>query len=263
MNFKDQTVFVTGASSGLGKAFCDELAAQGAHVILCARRADILEKTQSALQKSYPQQKFSVSPIDIQNRHSVYQGVSKILETQTVDILINCAGITACDYIDRTSDEKFESILHTNFLGMVWMTKALLPHFKERKKGKILNISSIAGGIGFTGYAAYTPSKYAVCGFSEVIRHELKPHNIQVCVSLPGDLNTPQLELENQTKPEATKKIAGKVKIMEPTMAAQIILKKFLKNRFYILCDFNGVISFYLPRLFPSLSRLILDIIGK
>jgi 3-dehydrosphinganine reductase len=105
----------------------------------------------------------------------------------------------------------------------------------KRRSGHIVNISSVAGFMGVFGYAAYGAAKYAVRGYSEVLRAELKPYNIGVSVVFPPDTDTPQLAYENQFKPMETRELAGNAAVLSPETVAETILKGIIRKRFAIL----------------------------
>jgi len=134
------------------------------------------------------------------------------------DILINSAGIARCNYFDELTLDDFRQTMNINFFGTVNTVKTMLPYMKERRSGHIVNISSMAGFLGVFGYTAYGASKFAVRGFSDVLRCELKPYGIHVSVVFPPDTDTPQLWAENETKPLETKMISGTVKPMSAAM---------------------------------------------
>src|SRR5262249_16024865 len=147
-----------------------------------------------------------------------------ILGACSVDMLINNAGIAYANYLDCTDAGIFEDMVRTNYLCTVWLSRALVPHFKERRTGHIANVSSLLGVLAFLGYAAYAPSKVAVVGFSRVLHNELRPFNIRVTELLPPDTRTPQLEFENRTKPHETRAISGNVRVLKADDVARALL---------------------------------------
>jgi 3-dehydrosphinganine reductase len=136
----------------------------------------------------------------------------------------------------------------------------MIPHFKQRRRGHIVNVSSLAGVVGFIGYAAYAPSKFAIMGFSEVLRNELIPHNVKVSVLLPPDTDTPQLAMENQTKPPETKALSGKAKLMQPDDVAMALLQGMVAERFHIVPGgFDSKVPYLGIRYIPGILRWVLD----
>lgn len=259
--YLNQSVIITGGSSGIGKSLAEQLVKEGANVFLIARNSEKLEKVINGLQKLCVGKNQIVEGFssDISIRNDISSVIQKITKKQPIDILINNAGEACCNYFEATTPEEFEKMINIDYLGMVWATRAILAHFKERHAGKIVNVSSLSGVIGIIGYSAYSPAKYAVVGFSDVLRNELKPYNIQVSIVFPSDVLTPQLEAENQTKPAETVAISGTINPYEPDVVAFEILKSVTKNKYEIVPGFMGKVTFYLNRYFPSLFRWILD----
>jgi len=119
----------------------------------------------------------------------------------------------------------------------------------------------MAGVIGVYGYSAYGASKYAVRGFSDVLRSELKPKNIQVSIVFPPDTDTPQLEYESEFKPEITKKIAGSAKVMSAQKVALEILEGIMKKQYIIIPGFESKLIFHLSNFLGPLVYPIMDLI--
>jgi 3-dehydrosphinganine reductase len=130
----------------------------------------------------------------------------------------------------------------------------------KRGSGHIINYSSMAGYMGVYGYTAYGASKYAVRGFSDVLRAELKPKNISVSVVFPPDTDTPQLAYEDQFKPPITKILSGNAGTMTADEVATITLKKAAKNRYIITPGFESSLFFTLSNLLGRLIYPIMDI---
>ncbi len=259
--YAGKTVMVTGGSSGIGRSLAVRLARAGSNVITLARRRGPLEETLERLEKyrSRADQIFRAFEVDVGDRTAVSRVALEVLREFDVDILINNAGVAHADTIERTPPEVFEEMIRVNYLGIVWTTLALIPHFKARHNGQIINVASLAGILGFFGYTAYAPSKFAVMGFSEAIRNELKPSGIRVSVVLPPDTDTPQLEAENRTKPPETKAIAGTAGVLEPDFVARTILRGAASGRFHIVPGLAGKFPYYAVRWFPSLIRWVID----
>ena len=126
--------------------------------------------------------------------------------------------------------KNFKFHMDTNFFGQLNPVLSLLPHFMERQSGYFINMSSVAGYIGLMGYAAYTPTKFAIAGLSEVLRHEYKPYNINVSIIYPPDTDTFGLHEEAETRPEELNIISERAGLLKPEEVAEVILKGVLKN---------------------------------
>jgi 3-dehydrosphinganine reductase len=154
--------------------------------------------------------------------------------------------------------------MEVNFFGTVNVVKAVLPGMMARGSGHIVNISSGAGFIGLFGYAAYGASKYAVRGFSDILRAEMKPHGIHVSVVFPPDTDTPQLAYELPFKPYETKALTGTAKVQSPESVASTVLKGVRRNRYVILPGVDTWLFYHLSNLlgngvYPVMDMMIAD----
>jgi NADP-dependent 3-hydroxy acid dehydrogenase YdfG len=183
--YDKKTAVITGGSSGIGKALALKLAESGANVFLIARDQQRLGEVLELLRarKVRPEQRFGAFSVDISDAAGVADALEQVKAAADIDILLNNAGVACCDRIENLTDEQFIRMMQVNYFGMVGVTRALLPHFRQRGRGTIVNVSSLTGAIGIAGYAAYAPSKAAVIAFSECLRNELssatprgKPH---------------------------------------------------------------------------------------
>ncbi len=260
-HFYRKNIIITGGSSGIGRSLALKLADLGANLFLIARRQELLDKVREELEhhRQHEEQVWEVFSADIGNREEIEKTIEDIAQRHSIDILINNAGIAYANYFEETSPELFEEMMRVNYLGTVWTTRALLPHFKKQRRGHIVNVSSIAGLVGIFGYSAYTPSKAAIIGFSDVLRNELKASNIKVSVVMPPDTDTPQLAEENKTKPEETKLLSDTAGLMQPDEVAMMILKGIAAERFHIVPGLNNKIPYISAHLFPNVMRWFLD----
>ena len=258
--FQGKTVLITGASSGIGAALCRALAQKGANLILIARQAAPLEALANELQEITQTQAIS---LDISDELAVNQLANNI-NLNAIDILINNAGIAHCARFEGLYQTDFRSMIDVNYLGQVWMTRLLLPIMKENGEGQIINIASMAGVLGLAGYTGYGASKYALVGFTEALRNELSGSNVSLTLILPSDVDTPQLEREEAGKPAATQALSGKVKPLSAKQAAaQILLAIEKRRREAVVSPLSGRILLRLCRLFPGISKTILDAITR
>lgn len=264
--WQDKLILVTGGSSGIGLAAARQLAAGGAHVWLTARRqknlAAALEELEA--QRVSSRQKFGFTSADLsdpaQARHIIFELTR---QAGVPDVLINSAGITHPGYVHELSLEKFEQLMQVNYFGTVYMTKAVLPAMMQRGSGQIINISSMAGYVGVFGYSAYGASKYAVTGFSEVIRAELKPCGIRVSVVFPPDTDTPQLTYEEPFKPPETRAISGNARALSAETVARSMLRQAEKGRFRIYPGFDSrLFHLAISKLPSALVFAILDLLA-
>jgi short-subunit dehydrogenase len=174
-----KNIFITGASSGIGKTIAEYLSKKGYNVIGTSRK--------SASKSNH----FELIALDVTDAVSVNTAINyTISKLHTVDVLINCAGYGLFGALENSSMEEAKKQFETNFFGAVRMINAFLPHFRRNQNGLIINISSMAGLIGLPFQGHYSASKFALEGYTEALRLELKPFNIAVCSICPGDFKT-------------------------------------------------------------------------
>lgn len=253
--YQNKTVFITGGSTGIGLAIAKVLAKEGSHVIIFARTVLKLENAVAEIKtlSKNNTQKINAYPVDISEINSV-QSVfeNAIFENGIPDILINCVGIAQPDYFENITPEIFDKTIKTNLYATWNSCFAMVPYMKQ-KGGHIVNTSSIAGFLGVFGYTDYCMSKFGIIGFSDALRQELKPYNIHVSVLCPPDTDTPGFEAENINKPIETKAIAGNAKLLQPEFVANAVLKGIQNKQKMIIPGFDGKMTLFLKRFFPSL----------
>ncbi len=262
-HWNHKTVLITGGSSGIGLALGRLLAAQGAHIWLIARQRERLEAALEQVKASAirPEQRFGAVSAELSDPEQAFSAVEQVeAQAGLPDVLINSAGAAHPGYVQDLPLETFRWMMEANYYSTVYLTKAVLPGMIARRSGHIINISSAAGFIGVFGYTAYGASKFAVTGFSEVLRAETKRFGIRVSVVFPPDTETPQLDYENQYKPAETKAISGTAKAMKPEQVAGVILRQAAKGRFLIFPAFDVQLIYWLnSRLPKSWVFVVLD----
>jgi short-subunit dehydrogenase len=197
-----QTILITGASKGIGLTIAKRLHAQGHTVYGTSRTATNREGSSQA---------FKMLPLDVTDDESVQACVSKVLaESGKIDVLVNNAGYDLYGAAEETSLEETLAQLETNFVGAVRMIKAVLPGMRERKHGKIVQLSSIGGMLALPNNSAYAASKYALEGYSEALRYEMRPFNVFVSLVQPGNVKTESLDTSIQEVSQANSAYAAK-----------------------------------------------------
>ncbi len=184
-----KVAIVTGASSGIGEASAIALAAQGAEVVIAARRAERLE----ALAKRIEASGGKALPIvtDLTDETQARNLVQKAnADYGRVDILINNAGLALSGDIDGADISDWQRMIDINLLGVLYVTHAALPIFKTQGVGHIVNISSVAGRTARAGIGVYNLTKWGINGFSEALRQEVYKDNIRVTIVEPGMVDT-------------------------------------------------------------------------
>jgi NADP-dependent 3-hydroxy acid dehydrogenase YdfG len=201
---KNKIVVVTGASSGLGEATARLLSAQGATVVLGARRADRLQSLAKDLESRGG--KALALTTDVTRREQVKALVDSAVQTYgRIDVMINNAGLMPQAPLERLKVDEWEQMIDVNIKGVLYGIAAALPHMQRQKAGHFINVSSVAGHRVGPGFAVYAATKYAVRALSEGLRQEVKPYNIRTTVISPGAVAT---ELpDSVTDPDASKRI--------------------------------------------------------
>ncbi|MGB9897315.1 SDR family oxidoreductase [Thermanaerothrix sp.] len=258
--FNGRLALITGGSSGIGLALAHRLLAEGARVALLARDGQKLDQARARLLASFPQGEVSLWRADVANAPQVTTVLQTLLEQLGApDLLVNSAGVARPGRFEDLPLDVFDQMIAVNYLGTVYVTKALVPAMLERGSGHIVNISSVAGFLNIYGYTAYGASKFAVRGFSDALRMELKPRGIGVSLVFPPDTDTPQLAYENQFKPEVTRALAGSAGVLSPDVVAQEILRGIRRGAYIILPGFETKVIYLLSRLLGAGVNPILD----
>jgi NAD(P)-dependent dehydrogenase (short-subunit alcohol dehydrogenase family) len=184
-----QTVVITGCSSGFGLKIAVTLARNGFRVFATMRNLDKRTPLDQALAAAGA--KSDILPLDVTNQSSIDAAIATILaQTGGIDVLVNNAGFGLSGFIEDLSLDDFRHQMETNFFGLVAVTKAVLPHMRRQRSGRIVNISSIAGRAGNPLVAAYAASKFAVGGFSEALAFEASLFDVKVVLVEPGAFKT-------------------------------------------------------------------------
>lgn len=183
----DQTVFITGATSGIGKATAAKFAQSGFRLILCGRRAERLEEVKSQLETEFGAQVHAFV-LDVRDASAVQQAVDNLpAEWADIDILVNNAGkAKGFDFIHEGSLDHWDEMIDTNLKGLLYVTRAVSPRMVARRKGFIINIGSTAGKEVYPKGNVYCASKFAVDALTKAIRYDLHTHNIRVGQVSPG-----------------------------------------------------------------------------
>ena len=174
---------ITGASSGFGRAIAEAVLAEGDAVVATARRpaalADLAERLGA-----------TVRALDVTDGEQVRDVVAEAVATGGVDVLVNCAGHGLIGALEELTDAEFRGVMETNLFGALAVTRAVLPHMRERGSGHIVQMSSMGGVSANPGHAVYATSKFALEGASEALAGEVAPFGIRVTIVEPGPFRT-------------------------------------------------------------------------
>ncbi len=258
--YKGKTVLVTGGTSGIGLAAARLFASYGANVAIFARRGDRLKRVRKELAAAWPGGRFASYSLSVTNYSQVKKAVGQVEENLgPIDVVLNSAGAAYTDYFFDTPVRAFQQQMELNYLGTVHTAKAAGKYMVKRGRGHIVNVSSVAGFLGVFGFSAYSPTKFAVIGFSRALRAELKPAGVRVSVLCPPDVDTPGLKKENETKPIETKLISQSAALMTPDAVALYTARKLRAGRFMILPNLESRLIYFASGLCPWLPDLVMD----
>ena len=187
MDYNNKTVWITGASSGIGEELAKQFAEQGAKVILSARNIDKLNQVKDELKG----EGHRVIPLDLSKPEMVLQDVSAQIDSLgPIDILINNGGVSQRSLFLENDFKVYRQLMEVNYFGLIALSKAVLPSMVARKSGSVVAISSVAGKVGSKFRTGYSGSKYAVVGFMDCLRAEVAEHNIHCLTICPGSIKT-------------------------------------------------------------------------
>lgn len=191
INFNNKTVFITGASSGIGLACAQLFARAGARLILLARRADRLERLAAQLKAAHDTQSL-VFTVDVCDRMAIDKICSELTKPWSdIDVLINNAGLAlGKDKVQEALLADWEQMIDTNIKSLFYITHALLPNMLKRNQGHIINMGSIAGRQVYAGGAVYCATKQAVKAFSDALRLDVNGSALRVTCIEPGMVET-------------------------------------------------------------------------
>lgn len=241
MTLRDQHVFITGGSSGIGLALAQQCAAEGARVSLIARDATKLVAAQSAIQRTSPNAAGAVIfSADVAAEGEVLAAIEAAERVHgPIDVLITSAGVARPGYFEDVPVSVFERTMAVNYFGTVYPLKAVVPAMRRRGRGSVVLVSSGAGLVGLFGYTPYAPSKFALRGLAEALRAELKSTGVTVTIVYPPDTATPQLTEENLTKPLETKALTAGGGLWTADAVARLTLRAVKRRKFSVTPGFQ------------------------
>ncbi len=259
--FDNRNVIITGGSSGLGKALARRLAGRGASLALIARDKSKLESTQKELSSVMDtSRKALIYSCDVSDPAQVERTISRIAEELgTPHLLVNSAGILREGPCDRVELDVYREVMEINYFGTLHCVKAVLPYFKERGEGRIVNICSLGGRMAVYGYSAYSSSKFAVLGLTESLRTELKPQNIKVQVVCPPEFEGPMVDELNKCRTRENRFLVHNVPVLDAETVADAVMEGMEKGRYMIMPGMVTRLFDYLNRVMPFMVRLTID----
>ena len=262
--FENKQILITGGSSGIGLCIARELVQMGASVCLLARNQAKLDEAVEGLipLRMHDKQKISSLSADVADAETLRELISAYLKKNPIpDVLISAAGVARPGYVEELDLEVFRWTMDIDYHGTVNITKILLPHFLARGSGHIVNFSSLAGVLGVFGYTAYSGAKFAVRGFTDVLRAEMKPRGIKVSIVYPPDTDTPQLAWESQYKPFETRVIANSDKPISAELVSESVLKAIARKKYAIVPGMSAKFTYFLGTTLGNLVYPLMDML--
>jgi 3-dehydrosphinganine reductase len=261
-NFSQKTVLISGGSSGIGLALAKKLALKNANICILARDLSKLETAISEISKNRQSesQQFILLKADVSNRVELESVILEwMARSGTPDLVINSAGVAFPGEFTTLSPELFDWMMDINFHGTVNVTRIVLPSMIHRHSGHIVNISSLVGYLGMYGYSAYSASKFAVRGFTDSLRTEVKRLGIDLSIVFPPDTDTPQLAEENKHKPALLFAMDEAAPVVSADYVADAILAGVQKRQYLITPGLSSWLYFRLMGLLGPLVYPVVD----
>jgi NADP-dependent 3-hydroxy acid dehydrogenase YdfG len=234
--FSHKKCFVTGAASGIDKATAMLLAEKNTELFLTDINAEGLEKTVEEIRAKNGKVSEYLA-LNISDYEAVKAFAEKIQSQYgAMDIIMNIAGISIWGAVDKMKHEEWKSIIDVNLMGPIHVIETFVPEMMKQNSGHIVNVASAAGLFGLPWHAAYSASKYGLRGLSDVLRHDLKKHNIGVHLVCPGAVDTGLVQTIKISGLEISEEKLGRLKkyfqkhAVSPEQAAKAILKGIENN---------------------------------
>ncbi|MBI5093716.1 MAG: SDR family oxidoreductase [Candidatus Hydrogenedentes bacterium] len=255
--FENKSVFITGASSGIGAALGVAFAREGARVALAARNADRLGEVQRLIEGEGGRA-LSLT-CDVTDRGSVDYAVAQTVAAfGGIDVAVANAGFSVAGVMTGLTTEDYRRQFDTNFFGVLDTIYAALPHL-QASKGRLGVVSSVMGRLGAPGVSPYCASKFALCGLLESIDYELADLGVSVTCINPGLVASNIRRTDNSGRVHVERKDPVPAWIIVPTdKAARDIVTAIYKRKFEAIITGHGKVAYWITRHFPGLSRAIL-----
>jgi short-subunit dehydrogenase len=251
-DFKNKTVVITGASSGIGRACAEEFASRGANVVLAARQYATLHEFGNELEERYRIKTKSVQ-CDVSKEEDCRNLIEQtLLEFSGIDVLVNNAGISMRALFKDLDLQVLRTLMDVNFWGAVYCTKYAMPSLLA-SKGSLVGVSSIAGYRGLPGRTGYSASKFAMNGFLESLRVENLKTGLHVMLACPGftasNIRNTALDTSGNQHGESS---MDEGKMMTAEEVAKQIVDGILKKKRSLIMTSQGKMAVFMNKLFPG-----------
>jgi len=240
---------ITGVTRGIGKAIAFSFARDGINLAGTSRNKEKTAESLEEIQSKYKVDCLAVQT-DVSENEDVNNMINEVLERfNRIDILVNCAGVGAFDYIIDSKLEDWERMININLKGVYLCSKAVLPQMMRQKRGTIINIASVSGLRGYPKGGAYSASKFGVVGFTEVLSKEAKPYSIRVFAVCPDIVDT---TFANNINPTLT----DKSNMLNPHDVAERILRLINSGASSQICEISLKPLNFFNRVFDRIFRV-------
>lgn len=258
MRFQNQVIWITGASSGIGEALAYALAAEGAKLVLSARRHEMLEKVRLACTEP---DRHLVLPLDMTDIGTFGPSMQYVLDRLgRIDMLINNAGVSQRSLVRETSLAVDRALMETDFFGPVALVKTVLPYMLSRRQGRIVAVSSIAGLIATPMRSTYAAAKSALKSFHDALRAEVHDSGVGVTVIYPGFIRTPLplAALTGTGAPQGFMDAALEQGLPAEEFARQALNALAAGQAHVVIGGGKERLAMYLDRLSPAITRQLM-----
>ena len=268
-NLTDKVCVITGAASGIGAACAKLMAKQGAVIIGCDLRMDMLHQVAEEIADAGGT--MHAHQLDVADRDAVFALADEVAEKHGgADVVLNNAGVAHGALVEEMTMDNFQWVMDIDFWGVVHGSQAFLRHMQKKGAGHIANVSSIFGLVGVPTQSAYNAAKFGVLGFTEALRHEMRDSDINVSTIHPGGINTnivrharfqqgPDMDAERE---EAIQRFQ-QFTMTQPEGAAKTIVKGIAKKKARILIGPDAYIVDWARRLLPAAYMRLLPFLAN
>ncbi len=255
---------VTGGSSGIGLALALRLVRDGGDVVLLARNPERLAtaKAQLEAERIEPGQRVAAVSCDVANWEQTREALERVITEQGLPDLVVCsAGQVVPGTFEQLELDVFRRQMDVNYFGTLHVLKVLTPRMVRRGSGALVNVCSVAGGLGLFGYTAYSPSKFAVAGLTESLQSELADTGLTVTLVMPPDTDTPLLTAENRIRPPVTAALAAGLPPLKADVVARYVLRGAARGQALVLPGRLSALTYCtLQALGPLKGRLLKEV---
>lgn len=259
--YRDKVIFITGASSGIGRAIAEEAIRLGAKVVLCARRKERLEKLVNVWNEN--ETRALAVFCDVRDQDQIEKAIQEaLLQFKKIDVVVANAGFGVVGDFERLKVEDYERQFETNVFGVLKTAYASLAPLKI-SKGNFCIIGSVNSYLSFKAVSAYAMSKFAVRALADALYHEWKADKIGVTLICPGYVESEIRQVDNQgVWHEKSAKPAPKLLRVSANSAAREILWAISKNKKEKIVSFHGKLGIFLQRYCPGLLHFLFEKLG-